>query len=279
MVRPTHLAATAGRHRSPLLPRGRAPPRAVRPPKHHHLFGGTHVKALAFATATALAVALLLASPTLADPDGNHGTQGLTDPVLLALITNDDLFSIADLTALLDPPGPNGTQHYGPYTSTSPDSGTCGNDWATDTFDRHFTVRNNPDGTFTVVQQFKNGSFLTNAGFSPGSCDFSDGSPPGTVNAGVAGSMHGYFIIPLPPGTTQSSTSTYCDANAMTNTGCTTTTFINTHFSPACYPATCPVTTFFFHYSAGGQSLVEHEWKNASSDRGGNHGDVRSTNT
>jgi len=38
------------------------------------------------------------------------------------------------------------------------------------------------------------------------------------------------------------------------------------------------VTTFFFHYSAGDQSLVEHEWKNASSDRGGNHGDIRSTN-
>jgi len=38
------------------------------------------------------------------------------------------------------------------------------------------------------------------------------------------------------------------------------------------------VTTFFFHYSAGDQMLVEHEWKNASPDRGGNHGDIRSTN-
>ena len=36
----------------------------------------------------------------------------------------------------------------------------------------------------------------------------------------------------------------------MTNANCTTTTFINTHFTP-CYPVTCTVTTFAFHYSAG----------------------------
>jgi hypothetical protein len=211
-----------------------------------------------------------------ADPDSNHGTSGLTSPVLLALITDDDLFATADLTALLDPPPSNATQHYGPYPSSSPDSGTCGNDWATDTFDRVFTVKTNSDGTFTVVQQFKNGSFVTNAGPSPGACDTTDGSPPGAVNAGVTGSMHGYFIISNV--TTQTSTSPYCDAVAMTNAGCTTTTFINTHFAP-CYPATCQVTTFAFHYSAGDQGLVEHEWKNASPDRGGNHGDIRSTNT
>jgi hypothetical protein len=53
--------------------------------------------------------------------------------------------------------------------------------------------------------------------------------------------------------------------------------FINTHFD-CTYLATCSVTTFAFHYSAGDQTLVEHEWKNASDDRGGNHGDIRSTN-
>jgi hypothetical protein len=67
------------------------------------------------------------------------------------------------------------------------------------------------------------------------------------------------------------------DAVSMNNTDCTTTKLINTHFAP-CYPATCTVTTFFTHYSAGDQDLVEHEWKNASDDRGGNHGDIRSTN-
>jgi len=110
---------------------------------------------------------------------------------------------------------------------------------------------------------------------SPGACDFTDGSPPGTVDPGKIGGMHGYFIISNVG--SQTSTSPYCNAMTMTNANCTTTTFINTHFAP-CYPATCTVTTFFFHYSAGDQGLVEHEWKNASADRGGNHGDIRSTN-
>jgi len=34
------------------------------------------------------------------------------------------------------------------------------------------------------------------------------------------------------------------------------------------------VTTYFFHYSAGDQSLAYHEWKKASDDRGGDHGDI-----
>ena len=59
----------------------------------------------------------------------------------------------------------------------------------------------------------------------------------------------------------------------MTNADCTTATFINTHFV-SCYPATRTVTTFFDHYSAGDQGLAVHEWKNASCDRGGNHGDL-----
>ena len=205
----------------------------------------------------------------------------VTDPTLIALITStgDDVFATTNLTALLDPSG-NATQHYGPYSSTSTDSGTCGNDWANDTFDRHFTVRRNMNGTFLVVEQFKDGSFLTPASdspplnFSPGACQNS-ATPQGIVNSGVTGSLHGYFIIPNV--TMQTSASPYCNATAMTNAGCDTTTFINTHFAP-CYPATCTVTTFLFHYSAGDQALIQHEWKNASADRGGNSGDIRSSN-
>ena len=205
----------------------------------------------------------------------------VTDPTLIALITSigDDVFATTDLTTQLDPSG-NATQHYGPYSSTSTDSSTCGNDWANDTFDRHFTVRKNPDGTFLVVEQFKDGSFVTPASdspatnLSPGACQ--NGPPPqGIVNPGVTGRLDGYFLI---SGVTmQTSASPYCNASTMTNTGCDTMTFINTHFTP-CYPVTCTVTTFFFHYSAGDQTLLQHEWKNASLDRGGNHGDIRSTN-
>jgi hypothetical protein len=222
------------------------------------------------------ALALLIASAAWAGPDSTRSSAGVTSPALLALITNDDLFATANLAPVLDPSG-NSTQHYGPYASGSTDSGTCGPDWANDTFDRHFTVQRNHDGSFTVVEQFKNGSFTTIAGPSPGSCDDTDGSPPGTVNADITGSTHGYFIIPLPAGTTQTSTDSSCVSGGAPDAPCTTADFVNTHFT-ACYPATCPVTTFFFHYAAGDQGLVEHDWKNASADRGGNHGDIRSNN-
>lgn len=183
-------------------------------------------------------------------------------------------FGIGHAAAKTDSQSVYSIQHYGPYSSTSPDSGTCGNDWATDTFDRDFRVHANRDGSYTVVQQFKNGTFVTNPGPSPGSCDTTDGSPPGIVNLGVTGRMHGEFIISDVQ--TQTSNSPFCNAVLMTNTNCDTATFIDTHFTP-CYPVTCTVTTYLFHYSAGGQGLAEHEWKNASEDRGGNHGDIRST--
>jgi hypothetical protein len=232
-------------------------------------------KRLLITSLSAIAVLALVSGQAAAGPDSQNSTSGVTSPVILALIGNDDLFATANLITVLSSGGLNRTQHYGGYASGSPDSGTCGNDWATDTFDRHFTVRSNNDGTYTVVQQFKNGDFVTNAGASPGSCDLTDGSPPGTVNGGITGGMQGYFIISNVG--SQTSTDPHCDAVAMSDANCTTTTFINTHFAP-CYPVTCTVTTFFTHYAAGDQGLVEHEWKNASDDRGGNHGDIRSTN-
>ena len=80
---------------------------------------------------------LLFASAPFSNPDR---VTPLTDPALLALITNDDSFAVADLTALIDPTQTS-TQHYGPYASGSPDSGTCGNDWATDRRSRCSTTR------------------------------------------------------------------------------------------------------------------------------------------
>jgi hypothetical protein len=217
--------------------------------------------------------ALVLSASALAGPDGASSASGLTSPTLLALIPNDNLFSTMNLSTVLDPTGTTPTQHYGPFASSSPDSGTCGNDWATDTFNRDFTVRSEQDGTYTVVEQFKNGSFATNPGFSPAACDPTYTNHGMTIRAGVAGSMHGYFIVPNVM--TQTSNSPFCDALTMTNANCDTTTFINTHFAP-CYPTTCTVTTFFDHYAAGDQSLIYGEWKNASTDRGGNGGDIAS---
>lgn len=231
---------------------------------------------LLFLPASLATIALSVASalPVTAAPEP-PGPGGITDPVLLA-VTNtlgDDVFSTTDLSTTLAPTGATPTQHYGPYSSGSTDSGTCGPDWAQDTYDRHFTVRTDSSGAITVVEQFKSGSFITfgsssTSEFSPGSCDTHIG---GVVNGGVEGSMHGYFIITNV--SSQANMSPYCDATNGTNNDCTTATFINTHFA-SCYPATCTVTTFFFDYAAGDQGLTFHDWKNASADRGGNSGDI-----
>jgi hypothetical protein len=259
------------------------------------------LKKLSVIAVTALLLTGISGITTAAAAKPAPTTTSLPTTSLTTLITSlinsvgDDTFSTIDLTTLLATytsltPTPlhafssaaaiqpassssgTSTQHYGPYGSSSGDSGTCGPDWATDTFNRHFTVFQNNDGSFLVVEQFKDGSFITNAGPSPGACD--PANTPGTVAAGITGSMHGYFVVPLPPGTMQTSMDSSCFSGSPT-TPCTTTDFINTHFTP-CYPTTCPVTTFFFHYAAGGQGLIVNEWKNASADRGGNHGDIRS---
>ena len=223
---------------------------------------------LVFVVVSALTFAVSMTAS--ADPDDIQ-PGGTTDSGLLALITDDDVFSTADLSLLLATPAtplaPAGTptQHYGPYASDSPDSGTCGNDWAQDTFDRHFTVRANQDGTFTVVEQFKGGSFETDPGLSPGACQTDDGSNTTSVPDDIEGSMHGYLIATV----TGTQTTTSSDCFVAPQTECTTTGFLLSHFA-----GTFDISTFFFHYSAGDQGLIEHEWKNASCDRGGNHGDI-----
>jgi hypothetical protein len=231
---------------------------------------------LALFSAAFAAIVLFAAGALPASAAPEPTGPGVGDSALSAVIASvgDDTFATTDLATLIDPTATS-TQHYGPYRSDSPDSGTCGNDWANDTFDRHFTVHRNADGTFTVVEQFKKGSFTTMAGPSPGACET---NPGGTVVAGVTGSMHGYFIVPLPPGEVQTSTDPSCVAGNP-NAPCTTTGFIDSHFTP-CYfggTGTCPVTTFFDHYIAVDQGLLYHEWKNASADRGGNNGDIANT--
>jgi hypothetical protein len=234
-----------------------------------------------FASAAGAAIVLALTPALLASAGAEpNGPAGITDPIMLGAVTTvgSDQFATTDLATLLDPSGTS-TQHYGPYASKSEDSGTCGNNWADDAFDRHFTVRTNSPGVFTVVEQFRDGEFKTpstvspNTNQSPGACQtaLAPAGNGGTVDPGITGSLHGYFIIPNV--LVQTSHDVHCDALLLTNDNCTTATFINTHFAP-CYTATCPVTTFFFRYVARDQCLIQHEWQNASSDVGGNKGDI-----
>ena len=170
----------------------------------------------------------------------------------LIVMSTCALLSMAAITA-----SANGTQHYGPFMSTSPDSGSCGNDWATDTFERHFTVSN--DGT-RVTEEFKNGTFVTMPGSSPGSCE--NGNTPHANVAGGMGKLEGSFDIVVSGG--QFNPNAVCT----TATCGTTAGFIATVFGTTSYN----VTTYNLHYSHG--NGTSGEWKNASLDRGGDHGDI-----
>ena len=151
-------------------------------------------------------------------------------------------------------------RHYGPFGSTSPDSGTCGNFWADDSFDREFMAQTSPsrDGTFSVVEQFKRGTFVTLAGASPGGCET---NPGGTVEAGVTGKLHGTFVMTISGGV-------FNPFAVCTAASCgTTADFVATVYGPG---ASFEIPTFAFEYVAPHNG----HWKNASADRGGNHGDI-----
>lgn len=145
-----------------------------------------------------------------------------------------------------------GTQHFGPFASTGPDGGTCGNAWANDKDNRDFMVQENKDGTFNVREEFKQGTFVTIAGPSPGACE-TDKHHGTTVLAGVTGSFHGQEEGVVTGGTYNPNG---CSA---TPAACTSTAgFITATFGPT---AVFSVATYEFHYAAGGQDLIVHEWK------------------
>lgn len=153
--------------------------------------------------------------------------------------------------------------HYGPFASTSPDSGTCGNNWANDTFKRFFTINtSNPN---LVIEDFNDGRFVTIAGPSPNACIHLSG-PNGngnTVVAGTTGRFSGFFDITVTGGTFNphaKCTSSTCD---------TTAGFIQTVYGPS---ATFTIGTFELNYYTQNNGA----WHNASTNRGGNQGDITS---
>lgn len=158
--------------------------------------------------------------------------------------------------------------HFGPINSVSPDSGTCGNDWANDTFKRVFEASTAPDaaGNFTVTESFIAGRFVTVKGSSPGACE-TPVPTGGMIGAEVTGSFNGNFLIVVSGGTFKPAAT--CD------TGCgTTKDFISTVYGAG---ATYDIPSFGFDYHANGPGLLAREWHNASPDQGGNTGDIRSS--
>ena len=161
----------------------------------------------------------------------------------------------------------------GPYNGASPDSGTCGNNWANDTFKRKFTTTNNGDGTYALREDFIAGKFVTIAGSSPNACNVLPG-PAGNghvVTAGINGEFNGFLSGTVSGGT-------YNPAGSCANDPCTTTGYVAGFFGPtATYTCLTGIgaCSFDFDYHANGAGkLLYSRWQNASPDQGGNQGDI-----
>jgi hypothetical protein len=165
-----------------------------------------------------------------------------------------------------------GTFKDGPYTATTPDSGTCGPNWAQDLFVRNFVVTLPAvGGVFSVKENFQRGRFSTYAGSSPGACDT---NPGGQIREGVTGKFVGFFNMSISNGTFNPNGA--CDKTVNTYPGwqqCDTAGWVKGFFGPS---ATFTVDTFKFNYSASGQGLSNNSWQNADATNGGNIGDISS---
>ena len=156
--------------------------------------------------------------------------------------------------------------HHGPFPHTSADTGSCGNAWALVNGDTRFMVDSQPtaDGSYDVRQAFTV-EFVTVAGASPGTCDPDNAEKPypKTVAAGIEGSAQGYFDLTIENG--QYNADATCPAN------CTPRSFRIAFFGPESRFG--PLSAYRFHYNAPDASDYV-EWKAASANRGGDHGDI-----
>jgi hypothetical protein len=161
------------------------------------------------------------------------------------------------------------------YTGQSPDSGTCGQPhWAHDAFTRNYSVSGS--GTdWVVTETFKNGTFSTIAGVSPGACD--SAAPPsgngGLVNEGVQGKYSGFLKFPV-TGTLDTNGACVRDPG---DGMCHTSGWLDGFFPTGHVDGvpTASNTAFKFTYKAKNQGLITTKWINADATNGGNTGDIR----
>ena len=146
---------------------------------------------------------------------------------------------------------------------TTPDSGTCGNSWATDTLKRSYFVRKNTDGSYRLFA-LDRGMFTTAAGQSPGACETGDSHHGATVTAGITGRVGGFVASTITGGT--------FNPNATCATVCNRAAFISAFFGSSAHET---VDKFVFVYVAKDPALIKHMWVNAgNATTSNNHGDI-----
>lgn len=148
------------------------------------------------------------------------------------------------------------TTHLGPYpTAGDPDGGSCGAPWALDNFDRFFQVQATANGTFTVREEYKNGSFLTTGPLSPGACELGD-HHGAVLAAGISGTLTGYLVGSVSGGSFNPAGCSAAVADCTTTAG-----FISAVFGAS---ALFTTTEFAFQYASGDPSLIYHHWTDSS---------------
>ena len=181
-------------------------------------------------------------------------TRKIIAAVLLTLVL---LFSCAAGSAFA---AGNGTDQFGPFPSTILDTGSCGNNWATDTFNLFVTVHNNGDGTFNVLFDERDGTFTTIGPVSPGACE-STNNHGSTVQSGILGHLHGFLMIKV--NSSQYNPSA-CNGNP---SPCNFLTFGDLVFGPAA-AASANVPLQIVDYQSSDRSLHYHHWVNIIANNG-----------
>jgi hypothetical protein len=133
------------------------------------------------------------------------------------------------------------------------DIGTCNNVWAQDSFDKFYTLTLNRDGTYNLQVNYKDGTFVTNAGVSPGACE-SGTNNGNTVAAGITGKMHEEWNITV-TATVPPNPNPDCGTN---NVGCPkVTSFLTAVFGSTGYAQPTYPTDYSYtgHYQAGSNGV------------------------
>jgi hypothetical protein len=149
-----------------------------------------------------------------------------------------------------------------PFTATSSDGGTCGNEWAVDLYNRTFTLPNHdPAGNFSVVEKFTQGHFSTTAGQSPGACNNGQADNGFTIAEGISGSFSGNEHIFVAGSTGYVAGDGSCNGHPSSDPAnpCTNASYFAFH-----YPgSTVTITAYSFTYTSPKANHV-NKWTEVS---------------
>lgn len=163
-----------------------------------------------------------------------------------------------------------------PYTASSSDGGTCGNQWAVDLFNRIFTIpKADPAGNYAVVEKFNAGHFSTTAGQSPGACNNGTADNGNKIKEGVSGSFSGNLHLFIQNGAYDAGDGT-CNGYPTSDPvhPCTTSSYVAYHYGVA---ATVTETSYSFVYNTSLQTALGKHWTEAGT--GGPETDTGDINT